>query len=166
MTQLRGLRITRCSIWRNQRVGGSSHTVLGRHGHSPSRVRLTRTHRWTVAREVPNFEANARRLVPPGRYASAMVEHYACRPVHVQSSDCAQFCAHPRSKTMALGSNGTGRQIACIGAENQHDSKSSHWVGKASAATVNRRVASPLRRNGFRPWWAQNQAHILLKRCK
>jgi len=54
----------------------------------------------------------------------------------------AQFCAHPRSKTIALGSNGTGRQIACIGAENQHDSKSSHSVGKASAATVNRRVAS------------------------
>jgi len=55
---------------------------------------------------------------------------------------CAQFCAHPISKSVTLGSNGAGEQIARNGAENQHDSKSSHSVGKTSAATVNRRVAS------------------------
>src|SRR5580704_13938425 len=34
-----------------------------------------------------------------------------------------------------------GVKITLTGSENQHDSKSSHSVGKTSAATVNRRVA-------------------------
>lgn len=37
------------------------------------------------------------------------------------------------SKTVALGSNGTGKQIPRTGAENQHHSKSSHLVRKTSA---------------------------------
>jgi hypothetical protein len=40
------------------------------------------------------------------------------------------------------GSKGAGEQSVPIGAENQHDSKSSHSGGEMSAATVNRRVAS------------------------
>ena len=54
----------------------------------------------------------------------------------------ASFCAHPRSKTITLGSNGKGLEIAHTRAENQHDSEPSYSVVKASAATVNRRVAS------------------------
>jgi hypothetical protein len=56
--------------------------------------------------------------------------------------DCALFCAHPLSKTMAVSGSQAGQQIARTTAENQHDSKSSHLVPKMSAATVNRRVAS------------------------
>jgi hypothetical protein len=66
--------------------------------------------------------------------------------------DCALFCADPRSKTIALGSNGTGNEITCISAENQHHSKSSYWVGKANAATVNRRVASSNLARGANPY--------------
>ena len=56
--------------------------------------------------------------------------------------DCALFCAHPLSKTMAVSGSQAEQQIARTTAENQHDSKSSHLVPKMSAATVNRRVAS------------------------
>jgi hypothetical protein len=63
-------------------------------------------------------------------------------PVQNLRKRCALFCAHPTSKTIAFGSNGAGQQILSTRAENQHHSKSSYLVGKASAATVNRRVAS------------------------
>jgi hypothetical protein len=56
--------------------------------------------------------------------------------------DCAPFCAPPASKSVALGSNGKGKQIIRSSTENQHHSKLSHSVGKMYAATVNRRVAS------------------------
>jgi hypothetical protein len=57
-------------------------------------------------------------------------------------SRCAQFCAHPRSKTIAKGNSRTGERIACTSTENQQHSKLSHLVGIGGAATVNRRVAS------------------------
>ena len=60
------------------------------------------------------------------------------RPANV----AVPLCAHPASKTVALGSYGTGKQIACTESENQHHSKFSYLVLKASAATVNRRVAT------------------------
>ncbi len=60
----------------------------------------------------------------------------------LKARDCAQFCAHPTSKTIADGGSRPGEQIARTDTENQHHSKSSHSVGKTSAATVNRRVAS------------------------
>jgi len=59
-----------------------------------------------------------------------------------RTEHCASFCAHPTSKTVALGSNQAGQQIASTRAENERDSKSSHSVRKKSATTVNRRVAS------------------------
>ena len=68
--------------------------------------------------------------------------------------DCALFCAHPTSKTVTLGSNGTEEQIGRIGDEYQHHNKSSHLVRVASAATVNRRVASSnLARGAILPLW-------------
>ena len=36
--------------------------------------------------------------------------------------DCAQFCAHPRSRTIADGSSRAGKQGASTGAVIQHDS--------------------------------------------
>jgi hypothetical protein len=65
------------------------------------------------------------------------VSFQGCSP-----EDCAPFCAPPASKSVALGSNGKGKQITRTSAENQHHSKLSHSVGKMYAATVNRRVAS------------------------
>jgi hypothetical protein len=65
------------------------------------------------------------------------VSFQGCSP-----EDCAPFCAPPASKSVALGSNGKGKQITRTSAENQHHSKLSHSVGKMYAATVNRRVAT------------------------
>ena len=45
---------------------------------------------------------------------------------------CALFCAHPRSKTIAISSSSGGMQIPCIGAENQHNSKPSHSIRNGS----------------------------------
>ena len=72
-----------------------------------------------------------------GTTSAALVEAGA-----TGSRSCALFCALPASKTVALGSNGKGEQIAHSRAKNQRYSKPSHLVAKMSAATVNRRVAS------------------------
>ena len=61
---------------------------------------------------------------------------------HTRPEYCAPFCAPSRRKTIANGSRGASIRIAATDAENQHHSESSHSVGKSSAATVNRRVAS------------------------
>ena len=39
------------------------------------------------------------------------------------SFNCAQFCAPPRSKKIAMGGSGEGKQIACTGAGIQHHSR-------------------------------------------
>jgi hypothetical protein len=77
---------------------------------------------------------------------SKTVSLQGCTP-----DNCAPFCAHPRSKTIALGSNGTGKRSARTSDKNQHHSKSSHLVREMSAATVNRRVASFEQANSSRP---------------
>ena len=56
--------------------------------------------------------------------------------------NCAPFCAHSRYKTIANGRRGVSARMPPIYSENQYHSKLSHSVRKASAATVNRRVAS------------------------
>jgi hypothetical protein len=75
------------------------------------------------------------------------VRHGKCAPKicltrGCSRKNCAQFFAHPRSKTTADRSSQAGKQIASTGARNQHDSCPSHQVVRVSAATVNRRVAS------------------------
>jgi hypothetical protein len=61
--------------------------------------------------------------------------------------DCAQFCAHPQSKTIAFGNRGARVEIACIGAENQRDSETSHSVLIVFGRSLNQRVvgSSPTR---------------------
>jgi len=55
------------------------------------------------------------------------------RPRHSRGTvfrgkNCALFCAHPLSKTVASGSREVGAGIAATGATIQHDSESSHSV--------------------------------------
>jgi hypothetical protein len=56
-------------------------------------------------------------------------------------------CAHPRSRTIALGSDDTGVQTASIGAENQRGSQPCHSILVAVGRSLNQRVAgsSPAR---------------------
>ena len=55
--------------------------------------------------------------------------------------NCALFCAHPPSKTIADGSSRAGKRIARNGAKNQHDSKPSHSVLIVFGRSLNQRVA-------------------------
>src|SRR5262249_37809495 len=50
-------------------------------------------------------------------------------------NNCAPFCAHPRSISVAIGSRTAGAEIACTGAENQHDSKLSQSLTHDLATT-------------------------------
>src|SRR5215467_8816986 len=50
---------------------------------------------------------------------------------------CAPFCAHAPSRTIAHGSRRGSVQIACTGAKNQHDSRSSQSVIIAIFGTHN-----------------------------
>ena len=55
--------------------------------------------------------------------------------------NCALFCAHPPSKTIADGSSRAGKRIARNGAKNQHDSKPSHSVLIVFGRSLNQPVA-------------------------
>jgi len=55
-------------------------------------------------------------------------------------SRCAQFCAHPRSKLIAIGSSREGKGIARAGAENQRGSKQSQSILIVFARSLNQRV--------------------------
>jgi hypothetical protein len=63
------------------------------------------------------------------------------------TKECAQFCAHPTSKTIANGSEEASMQIATTGAENQRGSKPSQSVLIVFGRSLNQRVAgsSPAR---------------------
>jgi len=54
--------------------------------------------------------------------------------------NCAQFCAHPTSKTMANGSSREWDQISCTGAVIQYNSESSYVVLIAFGRSLNQRV--------------------------
>jgi hypothetical protein len=54
--------------------------------------------------------------------------------------ECAQFCALSPSQTIASGHSLAGKCIACIGAENQRDSKQSHSVLIVFGRSLNQRV--------------------------
>jgi len=61
--------------------------------------------------------------------------------------DCAQFCAPPHSRTIAIGSTRAMVEITATGAENQHDSEPSHSVLIVFGRSLNQRVvgSSPTR---------------------
>jgi hypothetical protein len=44
------------------------------------------------------------------------------------TKNCAQFCAHSPSQSIASGHSRAGKRIACNGTENQHDSTASYSV--------------------------------------
>jgi len=56
------------------------------------------------------------------------------------ASGCAQFCAHPRSRTIANGRIEARLQIAPTGAENQHHSRASHTILVVFGRSLNQRV--------------------------
>src|SRR5579872_85375 len=86
-------------------------------------------------------ENNPERGCPPSSVMDQLCSSYCDEYVETLCSFCcAQFCAHSVSKTMSDGSSRARKQIACIGAGIQHNSKSSHSVRMMTAATVNRRV--------------------------
>jgi hypothetical protein len=53
---------------------------------------------------------------------------------------CAQFCAYPTSKTIALSGSRGGMQVACTGAENEHNSKPSQSISILFGRSLNQRV--------------------------
>ena len=117
-------------------------------------VRLTEIIRNTSARgekierrSIRNDEKNKNKPVGvEGRPRSPGCHGRTTR--HLRSeSRCAHFCAHPRSKTVAIGSSREGKGIACTGAENQRGSKQSQSILIVFARSLNQRVAgsSPAR---------------------
>ena len=68
-------------------------------------------------------------------------------------ASCAPFCALSASKTVALGSNVVGEEIARTGAENQHDSKPSQSMSEGLLTTDKGEVG------GFK----SSQAHQIQK---
>ncbi len=55
-------------------------------------------------------------------------------------SDCAPFCAHPTSITIANDPNRVVERITCIDVKNQHDSNPSHSISLVFGRSLNQRV--------------------------